>query len=66
MPTGKHDICFGIVPRERKEVKLTYQKRYVETKHAEDGRSLMMKKVLLKQEPEIEKPVQRNNLFRTD
>jgi hypothetical protein len=25
----------------------------------------MMKKVLLKQEPEIEKPVQRNNLFRT-
>jgi hypothetical protein len=25
----------------------------------------MMKKVLLKQEPEIEKPEQRNNLFRT-
>jgi hypothetical protein len=25
----------------------------------------MMKKVLLKQEPDTEKPVQRNNLFRT-
>jgi hypothetical protein len=41
------------------------QKRDAETEGAEDGRSLMMKKVLLKQEPETEKPVQRNNLFRT-
>jgi hypothetical protein len=41
------------------------QKRDVEAEGAEDGRSLMMKKVLLKQEPETEKPVQRNNLFRT-
>ena len=40
-------------------------KQNVEEKDAEDGRSLMMKKVLLKPEPEVEKPVQRNNLFRT-
>jgi hypothetical protein len=44
---------------------LEVQKRDDKTEGVEDGRSLMMKKVLLKQEPEVEKPVQRNNLFRT-
>jgi hypothetical protein len=41
------------------------QKRNVEAEGVEDGKSLMMKKVLLKQEPEVEKIVQRNSLFRT-
>jgi hypothetical protein len=41
------------------------QKRDVEVEGAEDGRSLMMKKVLLKHELETEKPTQRNNFFRT-
>jgi hypothetical protein len=41
------------------------QRRNVEAKGAEDGTSLMLRKVLLKQEAEVEKPVQRNNLFRT-
>jgi hypothetical protein len=41
------------------------QKRNVEVEGAESGRSLMMRKVLLKPEEEVEKPVQRNNLFRT-
>jgi hypothetical protein len=41
------------------------QEARCEAEGVEDGRSLMMKKVLLKQEPETEKPVQRNNLFRT-
>jgi hypothetical protein len=44
---------------------LEAQKRNAEAEGAEDGRSLMMKKFLLKQEPETKKPVQRNNLFRT-
>ena len=44
---------------------LEEHKRDVEIEGAEDGRSLMMKKVLLKQEPENEKPAQRNNLFIT-
>jgi hypothetical protein len=33
------------------------KKQDVEAEGAEDGRSLMMKKVLLKPEPEVEKPV---------
>jgi hypothetical protein len=37
----------------------------VEAEGAEDGTSLMMRKVLLKLEAEAKKPVQRNNLFRT-
>jgi hypothetical protein len=41
------------------------QKRDVEEESAENGTSLMLKKVILKLEPEIENPVQRNNLFRT-
>jgi hypothetical protein len=41
------------------------QKRDIEEEGAKYGRSLMMKKVLLKIEPEIEKLVQRNSLFRT-
>jgi hypothetical protein len=41
------------------------RKRGAKVEGAEDGRSLMMKKVLLKQEPETKKPVQRKNLFRT-
>jgi hypothetical protein len=37
----------------------------VEVEGAEDGRSMMLRKVLLKLELEVEKPVQRNSLFRT-
>jgi hypothetical protein len=40
-------------------------KRNVEVEGAGNGKSLMMKKVLLNPEPEVEKPVQRNSLFRT-
>jgi hypothetical protein len=42
---------------------LEAQKRDVKEEGVEDGISLMMKKVLLKPEPEVEKAVQRNNLF---
>jgi hypothetical protein len=68
MPVGRQDICLGIVPERKKggEAHISEaQKRDVETEGAEDGRSLMMKKVILKQDPEAENPVQRNNLFRT-
>jgi hypothetical protein len=42
------------------------QKRNVESEAVEDGKSLMMRKVLLKPEKEVEKePIQRNSLFRT-
>jgi hypothetical protein len=41
------------------------QRRNVEAEGAEDGTSLMLRKVLLKPEAEVEKPVQRNSLFRT-
>jgi hypothetical protein len=41
------------------------QRRNVEAEDAEGGRSLMMRKILLKREKEMENPVQRNNLFRT-
>jgi hypothetical protein len=41
------------------------RQRDVEAEGAEDGTSLMLRKVLLKPEVEIEKLVQRNNLFRT-
>jgi hypothetical protein len=41
------------------------QRRYVEAEGAEDGASLMLRKVLLKPEVKIGKPVQRNNLFKT-
>jgi hypothetical protein len=37
----------------------------VEAEDAEDGKYLMLRKVLLNQEPEVEKPVQRNNFFGT-
>jgi hypothetical protein len=37
----------------------------VEVEDAEDGRSLMMRKVLLKPEKEPKNPTQRNSLFRT-
>jgi hypothetical protein len=40
------------------------QRGNVEAKGAEDGISLMMRKVLLKPEAEVGKPVQRNSLFR--
>ena len=39
------------------------QKRDVEVEGVEDGKSLLMKKVLLK--PDNENPTQRNSLFRT-
>jgi hypothetical protein len=41
------------------------QKRNVEAEAAEDGKSLMMRKILLNPEKEVENPVQRNSLFRT-
>jgi hypothetical protein len=41
------------------------QGRNVEVEDAEGGRSLMMRKILLKPEKEIENLVQRNSLFRT-
>ena len=41
------------------------QRRNFEAKGAEDGTSLMLRKFLLKTEAEVEKPVQRNKLFRT-
>jgi hypothetical protein len=44
---------------------LKAQRRNVEAEGAEDGTSLMLRKILLKLEAEVEKPVQRNNLFRT-
>jgi hypothetical protein len=40
------------------------QKLNVEEEGAEDGRYLMLKKVLLNPKPEVENPVQRNHLFR--
>jgi hypothetical protein len=51
MPAERQDICLGIAPREREEVKLTFRKcrsKDAEAEGAEDGRSLMMKKILLK------------------
>jgi hypothetical protein len=41
------------------------QRQNVEAEDAEGGRSLMMQKVLLTPEKEVENPVQRNNLFWT-
>jgi hypothetical protein len=41
------------------------QRRNFEEEGAEDGTSLMLRKVLLKPEAEVEKLVQRNNLLRT-
>jgi hypothetical protein len=40
------------------------RKRNVEVEATEDGKSLMMRKTLLKPEKEVEEPVQRNILFR--
>jgi hypothetical protein len=44
---------------------LEVQRRNVEAEDVEGGISLMMRKILLKPEKEIENPVQRNSLFRT-
>jgi hypothetical protein len=44
---------------------LEERKHNVEVECVEDGKSLMMKKVLLKQEPETEKPMQRKKFLRT-
>jgi hypothetical protein len=44
---------------------LEAQRRNVEAEGEEDGTSLMLRKVLLKPEAEVEKMVQRNSLFRT-
>jgi hypothetical protein len=41
------------------------QGQNVEAKNVEGGRSLMMRKVLLKKEKEEENPAQRNSLFQT-
>jgi hypothetical protein len=41
------------------------QQRDVEVEGDEDGRSLMLRKVLLNLEEEVERSVQRNNLFKT-
>jgi hypothetical protein len=44
---------------------LEARRRNVEAKGAEDGTSLILRKVLLKLEAEVEKPMQRNRLFMT-
>jgi hypothetical protein len=44
---------------------LEAHRRNVEAKGAEDGTYLMLRKVILKPEVEVEKPVERNSLFRT-
>jgi hypothetical protein len=44
---------------------LEVQRGNVEAEEAEDGTSLMMRKVLLKPEAEVKKPVERNSLFGT-
>jgi hypothetical protein len=44
---------------------LEAQKRNFEVEGVEDGTSLMLRKVILKPESKIEKPVQRNSLFKT-
>jgi hypothetical protein len=41
------------------------QRKNVEVEDAKGRRSLMMRKILLKPEKEIENPIQRNNLFTT-
>jgi hypothetical protein len=41
------------------------QKMNVEAEGVEDGTSLMLRKVLLKRETKVEKPMHRSNLFRT-
>jgi hypothetical protein len=41
------------------------QKRNVEAEAVEEGRSLMMRKVLVKPEKEVREPFHRNSLFRT-
>jgi hypothetical protein len=41
------------------------QRRDVEAEGEKDGRYLMLRKVLLKLEAEVERPVQSNSLFRT-
>jgi hypothetical protein len=54
-------------PHKKKEGGETHiteaQKRYVEVEYAEGGRSLMMRKVLLTPEKEVENSAQRNRLF---
>jgi hypothetical protein len=56
-------------PEKKKETGETHiaeaQRRDVEAEDAEGGRSLMMRKVLLTPEKEVESSVQRNRLFRT-
>jgi hypothetical protein len=44
---------------------LEAQKGNVDAEGSKDGRSLMLRKVLLKPEAKVEKLVQRNSLFRT-
>jgi hypothetical protein len=52
--------------RETGEAHITEaQRRYVEAEYAEGGRSLVMRKVLLTPEKEMENSTQRNSLFRT-
>jgi hypothetical protein len=56
-------------PEKKKEIGETHiteaQRRDVEAKYAEGGRSLVMRKVLLTPEKEMENIAQRNSLFRT-
>jgi hypothetical protein len=56
-------------PEKKKETGETHiveaQRRDVEAEYAEGGRSLVMRKVLLTPEKEMENPAQRNSLFRT-
>jgi hypothetical protein len=51
--------------KEGDETHIDEEQRWnVEAKDAEGGRSLMMRKVLLIPEKEVENPAQRNRLFR--
>ena len=56
-------------PRRRKEkggeVHIAEAQKHVEAKAAEGGNNLMMRKILLKPEKDVEEPVQRTSLLRT-
>jgi hypothetical protein len=64
--TGHMSWEFPEKKKERGEDHISEAQRGdVEVEGAEDGTSLVTRKVLLKLEAEVKKPIQRNNLFRT-
>jgi hypothetical protein len=69
MPMERHDIrlwnSLRKINKEEEELIYESQKRNVEAEVVEYGRSLMMRKILLKPEKEVEASVQRNSMFRT-